>query len=145
MIDQIEDKEAKSKYIRKILEQQSTKTKSYLLVANINRIKDVLKYFKYQEPATVQDLQIELKQIKTQIEELKRFSQSMEFRISNLENQKDTLTPQNSEELESFINSMTIVQKQRWYTKIILKINPDFQSTFIALIDSGADLNCIQE
>ena len=40
---------------------------------------------------------------------------------------------------------MTIVQKQTWYTKITLKINPDFQSTFIALINSGADLNCIHE
>ena len=40
---------------------------------------------------------------------------------------------------------MSIVQKQRWYTKIALKINSDFQTTFIALIDSGADLNCIQE
>ena len=40
---------------------------------------------------------------------------------------------------------MTIVQKQRWYTKITLKINPNYQGTFIALIDSGADLNCIQE
>ena len=40
---------------------------------------------------------------------------------------------------------MSIVQKQRWYTKITLKINPDYQSTYIALIDSGADLNCIQE
>ena len=39
---------------------------------------------------------------------------------------------------------MTIVQKQRWYTKITLKINSDFQSTFITLIDLGADLNCIQ-
>ena len=40
---------------------------------------------------------------------------------------------------------MTIVQKQRWYNKITLKINPGFQSTFIVLIDSEADLNCIQE
>ena len=40
---------------------------------------------------------------------------------------------------------MAMVQKQRWYTKITLKINPDFQSTFIALIDSKADLNCIQQ
>ena len=46
---------------------------------------------------------------------------------------------------DNFVNSMIIVQKQRWYTKINLKINPDFQSTFIALIDSEADLNCIQE
>ena len=29
--------------------------------------------------------------------------------------------------------------------KNTLKINPDFQSTCIALIDSGADLNCIHE
>ena len=69
----------------------------------------------------------------------------MDYRISNLENQKEILTPQNSEELESFVNSMTIVQKQRWHTKFILKINPDFQSTFIVLIDSETDLNCIQE
>ena len=40
---------------------------------------------------------------------------------------------------------MTIIQKQRWYTKITLKINLDFQSTFIDLIYSRADLNCIQK
>ena len=120
---------------------QRVNTNGYLPVANIHRIKDVMEYFKDQEPPTIQDLQIELKQIKVQIEELKSFNQTMDFRISNLENQKEILTPQNLEELESFVNSMTIVQKQRWYTKIILKINPDFKSTFIALID----LNCIQE
>ena len=43
------------------------------------------------------------------------------------------------------MHSMTIVQKQRWYKKITLKINPDYQASFIALIDSEADLNCIQE
>ena len=69
----------------------------------------------------------------------------MDVRITNLEKQNDTLTNQTSEELETFVNSMTVVQKQRWYIKITLKINPDFLSTFIALIDSGADLNCIKE
>ena len=39
----------------------------------------------------------------------------------------------------------TIVEKQRWYTKITLKIYPYYQLTFIAFIDSGGDLNCIQE
>ena len=66
----------------------------------------------------------------------------MDVRITNLEKQNDTLTNQTSEELETFVNSMTVVQKQRWYIKITLKINPDFLSIFIALIDSGADLNC---
>ena len=93
----------------------------------------------------IQDLQIEIKQIKTQIEELKTFTQNLEFKIQNIEVQRVPLTPQTSEDLDNFVNSMTIIQKQRWYTKITLKINPNFQSTFIALIDSGTYLNCIQE
>ena len=93
----------------------------------------------------IQDLQIEIKQIKTQIEELKTFTQNLEFKFQNIEVQRVPLTPQTSEDLDNFVNSMTIVQKQIWYTKITLKINPNFQSTFIALIDSGVYLNCIQE
>ena len=72
-------------------------------------------------------------------------NKNIDARITNLENQKYTITNQTSEELETFVHSMTIVQKQRWYTKITLKINPDFQSTFIALIDSGAYLNYIHK
>ena len=90
-------------------------------------------------------MQTEIKQTKTQIEEIKLFTQNIDVRITNQENKKDTMTSETNEELETFVHSMTVVQKQRWYTKITLKINPDFQSTFIALIDSGADLNCIQE
>ena len=104
-----------------------------------------MQQFEIQSPITIQDLQIEIKQIKTQIEELKTFTQNLEFKIQNIETQKVPLTPQTFEDLDNFFNSMTIVQKQRWYTKITLKINPDFQSTFIALIDLGADLNCKQE
>ena len=108
-------------------------------------MKDLFQYYKKQEPETLQDLQEEVKQIKIQIEELKLLNQSMDTRIQNLENQKDVLTSETNEDLETFVHSMTIVQKQRWYTKITLKINPNYQGTFIALIDSGADLNCIQE
>ena len=109
-----------------------------------NEDKEVMQFkmlcniLKLKNPVTIQDLQVEIKQIKTQIEELKIYTQ-------NIETQKDSLTPQTSEELENFVNSMNIVQKQRWYTKITLKINPGFHSTFIALIDSEAYLNCIQE
>ena len=108
-------------------------------------MKDIIQYFKKQEPSIVQDLQMEIKQIKTQIDELKLYTHNIDVRITNLENKKETLTNQTYEEVETFVNSMTIVQKQRWYSKITLKINPHFQSTSIALIDSGADLNCIQE
>ena len=145
MIDQIEDKQAKAKYIRKVLEQQNSKPKPKINLSNAYQMKDLFQYYKKQEPATLQDLQEEVKQIKIQIEELKYFNQSMDTRIINLENQKDVLTSETNEDLETFVHSMTIVQKQRWYTKITLKINPNYQGTFIALIDSGADLNCIQE
>ena len=145
MIDQIEDRDAKAKYIRKVLEQQNSKPKPKIILSNAYQMKDLFQYYKKQEPATLQDLQEEVKQIKIQIEELKLFNQSMDTRITNLEHQKEVLTSETNEDLETFVHSMTIVQKQRWYTKVILKINPNYQGTFIALIDSGADLNCIQE
>ena len=127
LIDQIENKEAKAKYIRKFLEQQNTKPKSNYNLENSYKMKDIIQYFKKQEPATIQDLQMEIKQIKTEIDELKLYTHNIDVRITNLENKKDTLTNQTSEELETFVNNMTIVQKQRWYTKITLKINLDFQ------------------
>ena len=58
-----------------------------------------------------------------------------------MENQGISLVTPTSEDLDNFVNTITIVEKQRWYTKITLKIDPDYQSTFIALIDSGAYLN----
>ena len=65
MIDQIEDKETKAKYIRKILEQQNTKPKFKNNLSNSYQMKDIFKYYKNQEPATIQDLQKEIKQLKT--------------------------------------------------------------------------------
>ena len=121
------------------------KTKNPLLVSKAYRFKDIMQQFEVQDPVTIQDLQLEIKQIKTQIGELMAFTQSLDFKLQNIETQGVSLTPQTSKYLDNFVNSMTIVQKQEWYTKITLKIDPDYQSTFIALIDSRADLNCIQE
>ena len=99
MIDQIEDKETKAKYIRKILEHQNTKPKFKNNLASSYKVQDIIQYYKNQEPATIQDLQMGIKQIKTQIDELKLCTTNMDLRIANLENQKDTLTNQTSEEL----------------------------------------------
>ena len=145
MIDQIEDIEAKTKYIRKIIEQQNSRPKLKTNLSNAYQIKDIFQCYKQQEPATLKDLQEEVKQIKFQIEDLKLFNQDIDLRITNLERQKEVLTSETNDDLETFVHSMTIVQKQRWYTKINLKIKPNYQATLIALIDSRADLNCIQE
>ena len=55
MKDQIEDKEAKAKFIRKIME-QNTKTKNPLPFSNIYRFKDIMQQFKVQDPVTIQVL-----------------------------------------------------------------------------------------
>ena len=113
IIDQIEDKEAKAKYIRKILEQQHLKPKTKINLSNAYQIKDIFQYYKKQERATRKDLQEEVKQIKIQIDELKLFNQNIDTRIINLEHQKEVLTSETNEDLEIFVHSMTIVQKQR--------------------------------
>ena len=33
----------------------------------------------------------------------------------------------------------------KWFTKVKIVISPDYHFTVIAVIDSGADMNCIQE
>ena len=85
MIDQIEDKEVKDKYIRKIMEQNTKATRSFLL-SNAYKFKDIIQQFEKQNLVTIQDLQLEIKQIKTQIEELKNFTQHLDFKIQNIEN-----------------------------------------------------------
>ena len=109
MIDQIEDKEAKAKYIRKVLEQQNSKPKPKAKLLNAYQMKDIFQYYRKQESATLQDLQEEVKQIKTQIEELKFFNQNIDSRITNLEHQKEVLTSETKEDLETLVHSMTIV------------------------------------
>ena len=69
MIDQIENKEVKAKYIRKIMEQNTKATKSFPL-SNAYKFKDIIQQFETQSPVTIQDLQLEIKQIKNQIKEL---------------------------------------------------------------------------
>ena len=103
MIDQIEDKEAKKKYIRKVLEQQHSKPKPKVNLSNAYQMKDIFQYYKKQEPATVKDLQEEIKQIKTQIDELKLFTQNIDDRLINIEHQKEVLTSETNEDLETFV------------------------------------------
>ena len=108
MIDQIEDKETKAKYIRKVLEHQNINPKPKNNLANSYKMKDIIQYYKKQEPPIIQDLQIEIKQIKSQIDEIKLFTHYIDVRITNLENQKVTMTSETNEELETFVHSMTV-------------------------------------
>ena len=56
MIDHIDDKEEKAKFIRKIMEQKSKK-KPNLQLSNAYKFKDIVKQFETQNSVTIQDLQ----------------------------------------------------------------------------------------
>ena len=75
MIDHIEDKEVKAKFIRKTTEKYNKNT---LPLQNSYKFKDIMKQFEIKKSITIQYLQIEIKQIIIQIEELKVFTQNMD-------------------------------------------------------------------
>ena len=57
--------------------------------------------------------------------------------------EKDILDNDNNK--QNFLSLIDKVIFQKWHTNITLVINKEFSLTEIALIDSGADMNCIRE
>ena len=46
---------------------------------------------------------------------------------------------------ETFLQTISRINFQKWHSKVRIVISKDFEFEVVALIDSGADLNCIQE
>ena len=46
---------------------------------------------------------------------------------------------------ETFLQTISRINFQKWHSKVRIVISKDFEFEIVALIDSGADLNCIQE
>ena len=46
---------------------------------------------------------------------------------------------------EKFLETISRINFQKWHSKVRIVISKDFEFEVITLIDSGADLNCIQE
>ena len=44
-----------------------------------------------------------------------------------------------------FLETISRINFQKWHSKVRIVISKDFEFEAIALINSGADLNCIQE
>lgn len=67
--------------------------------------------------------------------------------IYDKKHKEDDIIP--SEKLENdhneFIDTITKVSPQKWYIKITLRIHNEYEFTSLALLDSGADQNCICE
>ena len=46
---------------------------------------------------------------------------------------------------DEFLNIINKMIFQKWYTEITLVVRKEFSLTVVALVDSDADMNCIQE
>ena len=44
---------------------------------------------------------------------------------------------------DEFLNIIDKMIFQKWYTEVTLVIYKEFSLTIVALVDSGADMNCI--
>jgi FtsZ-binding cell division protein ZapB len=126
--------------------------------------------FKTQKAqTTIQDLQLEINSIKQEIREIKTNSQiaheqfTQELLALKLENNYIKQTPiipeledklQGDDEIkfptksnstDLFINLIDRVLFKKWYTEIQIIMNKEYYFTIVALLDSEADSNCIQE
>jgi hypothetical protein len=124
--------------------------------------------FKTQKAqTTIQDLQLEINSIKQEIKEIRTDSQiaheqfTQELLALKLENtyirqipiipelenklqEDDEIEfPTKSNSTDLFINLIDRVLFQKWYTEIQIVVNKEYYFSIVALLDSGANSNCI--
>lgn len=143
-LDSIKDKNIQELLIKQML----NKTNNITPANNENfNLKNIYERFTEAKPISMQELQEELKIVKQEIKEIKN-------KIFILEKEKpSTFKNKNIEinnEEENKIENVTIGKlinnqvSQKWNTQITL-VKDNFKINLTALIDSGADMNCIQE
>ena len=121
---------------------------------NPYRLQSVLQRFEKPRELTTQDLQREINNLKQEVQALRSETRSESYMLrqeilnlqERLPEQRETAQPNLDEEdfQSSFVGAITTSQYQKWYALVTLKIY-DFKITLKALIDTGADQNCIQE
>ena len=133
------------------------------------------RFTKSKKEVTVNDLQKEIKETKSKVKTFEqdvtilRVDHSLlDQRLTQLENtfhqgNKEGTSFQNpsdeevdetvnptvemvqEESSEKFLETINRINFQKWHSKVRIVISRDFEFEVIALIDSSADLNCIQE
>ena len=115
---------------------------------------------------TINDLQKEIKETYSEVQTLKENLASLRFnhnqRLKHLKNtlhqgnEKGTSLQNRFDEgidetvnliadivQEKFLETISSINFRKWHSKVRIVISKDFEFEVIALIDSGADLNCI--
>ncbi|KAL9671728.1 hypothetical protein QQ045_009299 [Rhodiola kirilowii] len=161
LLEDIKDPESRIKIMEKLKNQSSfnsqdiikdkTNPRPYLVNEVYKRIKQ-----RTEVENTTHDLTIEINNLTTEIQRIKEKSIYLEQRISKMEKGKEVMTSYYTyEEIPSdknfkineshFLSTLEKFIAQKWLVNITLFISNDYSNEFVALIDSGADLNVIQE
>ena len=78
-------------------------------------------------------------------------NQEMETRLQRLENEKNQIIEDDNKQLdegessELFVKTITRMKMQKRYVKVKILIKPNFLKEFLALVDSGSNINCVPE
>ena len=143
---------------------EAVSTSEPRIQANVPKAKST----KPKKDVTVNDLQKEIKETYSEVQTLRENLTTLRIdhnqRLRHLENtlhqgNKEGSLSQNPygkevdekgnpmEDMvqEKFLETINKINFQKWHSKVRIVISKDFEFEVIALIDSGADLNCIQE
>ncbi|KAK2969373.1 hypothetical protein RJ640_028762 [Escallonia rubra] len=158
LLDKIDDPEKKKQVIFKYLHGKSLPTpndsRQIPTIGNTFNFSTVMDRLQTIEPKgpSIQDLQGEILSLKRDVKTL-----STRISLLELHNIEEVRSEEEEEEIylndtkipspskEQKILSIDRVVFQKWYVSIKIVISKDFTFEGIALIDSGADLNCIKE
>ncbi|RDY06063.1 hypothetical protein CR513_10017, partial [Mucuna pruriens] len=156
IIEKLEESPLKNEFIEQlndiiIKDEKSKRESSHVSMKEImNRFTD------NNQTVTIKDLQEEIKILKQEIQELRENDISLEYRILQLEGEdminkqkgKEKINEEEKDKIEHqgnpYISILSLITTHKWNTKITLILGSE-KFTMIALIDSGADINCIQE
>ena len=159
----------------KTLVKEPSKPKLRILEPKVDLEKIYNRFTKSKKDVTVNDLQIEIKNTNSKVRTLEQEltilgidHSLLDQRLKHLEKTShqgneegtsfqnpsdgesdETVNPTadmvQEESNKKFLETISRINFQKWHSKVRIIIGRDFEFEVIALIDSGADLNCIQE
>ena len=173
LIEKLPDLQSKKGYLSKLKESLTQSDRfdidlnDYKSTYNFTKITD---RFKPNKPITMTDLQIDINNLKNEIKELKSENFILKGVVEQITAQvisiKDRIkycnnhlidsssldrhnysgeSPYKDDYKDEFLNIIDRMIFQKRYTEITLVVHEEFSLTVIVLVDSGADMNCIQE
>ena len=91
-----------------------------------------------ERPINIQDIQKEIKLIKSEIKILKQTYHNLEQKLTENNNTQNI-------DSNNFLMAISEITTKKWIIPIEISINNEFSINTTALFDTGADLNCIKE